>query len=65
LIKTDNEHSISTDSGTWYPQACRVLKIRHYLYSLLEKSLIEEQCSMSKIEPKVLKTISHIKARIP
>jgi putative transposase len=32
---------ISTDGGTWYPQACRFLKLKHHLHSPLEKSLIE------------------------
>jgi len=32
---------ISTDGGTWYPQACRFLRLKHHLHSSLEKSLIE------------------------
>lgn len=34
---------VSTDEGgTWYhPQACRFLKIKHYLHSSSEKSIIE------------------------
>jgi putative transposase len=34
-------HSVSTDGGTWYPMACRFLKLRHHIHSPLEKSLIE------------------------
>lgn len=41
LVKVRGKHSISTDGGTWYPQACRFLKISHHLHSPFEKSLIE------------------------
>jgi putative transposase len=41
LVNTYGKHLISTDGGTWYPQACRFLKIDHHVYSDLEKSLIE------------------------
>jgi putative transposase len=41
LVKIHGKHPVSTDGGTWYPQACRFLKIRHHLHSPLEKSLIE------------------------
>ena len=34
-------HPVSTDAGTWYPMACRFLKLRHPIHSSLEKSLIE------------------------
>ncbi len=34
-------HSVSTDGGTWYPQACRFLKLKHHLHSYYEKSIIE------------------------
>jgi putative transposase len=41
LIRKYGKHSISTDGGTWYPQACKFLKIKHYLHSYYEKSIIE------------------------
>ncbi len=34
-------HSVSSDGGTWYPQACRFLKLKHHLHSSYEKSIIE------------------------
>src|SRR5215211_3601592 len=40
-ICIEPKHSVYTDGGTWYPEACRVLKLKHYLHSPLEKSLIE------------------------
>src|SRR4051794_38007508 len=36
-------HPVSTDGGTWYPQACRFLKLQHHLHSTYEKSLIIER----------------------
>ncbi len=41
LLKEYGKHPVSTDGGTWYPQACRFLKINHHLHSTLEKSVIE------------------------
>jgi putative transposase len=41
LIKIHGKHPVSTDGGTWYPQACRFLKLKHHFHSSLEKSLIE------------------------
>jgi putative transposase len=42
LVNTHGKHLISTaDGGTWYPQACRFLKVDHHVHSSLEKSLIE------------------------
>jgi putative transposase len=34
-------HQVSSDGGTWYPQACKFLKLRHHLHSSFEKSIIE------------------------
>ncbi len=41
LIKIHGKHNISTDGGTWYPQAFRFPKLKHHLHSSYEKSLIE------------------------
>ena len=41
LINRHGKHPVSTDGGTWYPQACRFLKLKHHLHSPFEKSLIE------------------------
>ncbi len=41
LAKAHGKRPISTDRGTWYPQACRFLKLRHHLHSPWEKSIIE------------------------
>jgi putative transposase len=41
LVDGYGKHPVSTDGGTWYPQACRFLKLKHHLHSPFEKSLIE------------------------
>ena len=41
LINRYGNHPVSTDGGTWYPQACRFLKLYCHIHSSLEKSLIE------------------------
>jgi putative transposase len=44
LVKVYGKHpSVSTDGdGTWYPQACRFLRLsHHHLHSPFEKSIIE------------------------
>ena len=41
VVKGFGKHPVSTDGGTWYPQACKFLKLNHHIHSSLEKSLIE------------------------
>ncbi len=43
------KHQVSSDGGTWYPQACNFLKLNHHLHSSFEKSIIERtmQCSVA------------------
>ena len=41
LVKIHGNHSVSTDGGTWYPQACGFLKVDHHIHSPFEKSVIE------------------------
>jgi putative transposase len=41
IVKIHGKHPVSTDGGTWYPMACKFLKLKHHLHSSLEKSLIE------------------------
>ena len=35
------KHQVSSDGGTWYPQACKFLNLYHHLHSSFEKSIIE------------------------
>ena len=39
--KKYGEYPISTDGGTWYPQACQFLKLKHHIHSSFKKSIIE------------------------
>ncbi len=32
-VKEYDRHPISTDGGTWYPQSCKFLKLKHHLHS--------------------------------
>ena len=41
LVEKYGKHTIYTDGGTWYTQACHFLNLKHRLHSSLEKSLIE------------------------
>ena len=41
LINTYGKHPVSTDGGTWYPQACKFLKLKHHTHFPFEKSIIE------------------------
>ena len=41
LVSKYGNHTVYTDGGTWYPQACNFLHLKHRLHSPLEKSLIE------------------------
>jgi putative transposase len=40
LVDKYGRHTVYTDGGTWYPQACNFLNVKHTLH-YLEKSLIE------------------------
>ena len=51
IVKEHGKCPVSTDGGTWYPQACQFLKLKHHIHSSYEKSLIE-------------RTIQYIKDRI-
>jgi putative transposase len=41
LIRKYGKHPVTTDGGTWYPQACRFLNIQYHNHSSIEKSFIE------------------------
>ncbi len=55
LVSKYGRHFVYTDDGTWYEEACNILKLKHYLHSSLEKSLMErESINILKIELKDL-----------
>ena len=40
IIDAYGQHPVSTDGcGTWYPQACKYLKLKYHLHSSYEKSI--------------------------
>jgi putative transposase len=41
VIEKFGNHTVSSDGGTWYPGACKFLKLKHHLHSSFEKSIIE------------------------
>ena len=41
LVSKYGKYTVYTDGGTWYPQACNFMHLKHRLHSPIEKSLIE------------------------
>ena len=41
LVEKYGRHTVYTDGGTWYDEACNVIGLEHYLHPPLEKSLME------------------------
>lgn len=41
LVKLYGKHTVYSDGGPWYPDACHTLGLEHRLHSEYEKSLIE------------------------
>jgi transposase-like protein len=41
LIEKYGKHTVYTDGGTWYDETYNMLRLKQYLYSPLEKSLME------------------------
>ena len=37
LVEKYGNYIVYTDGGTWYPQACNFLHLKHHLHSSLEK----------------------------
>ena len=48
ILKEHGGHHISTAGETWYPHACRLLRIKHHLLSLYEKIIIEHKMQYTK-----------------
>ena len=41
LVSNYGKHTVYTDGGTWYHEACSIIGLKHYLHSSTEKSLME------------------------
>ena len=46
LVSKYGKHTVYTDGGTWYPETCNVLRLKHYLHSPFQKSLTESQLTV-------------------
>ena len=65
LINKFGKCPVSTDGGTWYPQACQFLDVEHHISipNLRKALLLKEQSNISKIELKDLMIIFHVERR--
>src|SRR5919106_5075172 len=41
LVEKYGKHTVYTDGGTWYDEACNIIGLKHYLHSSFQKSLME------------------------
>ena len=41
LVRIYGKHTVYSDGGTWYPEACISLGLKHRLHSSYEKSIVE------------------------
>jgi hypothetical protein len=59
LVEKYGKHSLYTDSRTWYDEACNILKLKHYLHSSIEKSLME-RVNISRTGSRILMSVIHV-----
>ena len=61
LIKLYGKHSVYSDGGSWYPEACTSLGIKHRLHTHhLRRASSKDLWNISRIELKALMTIIHV-----
>jgi putative transposase len=41
LVSTYGKHTVYTDGGTWYDEACTIIGLKHYLHIPFHKSIME------------------------
>ena len=64
LVKKYGKYPVSTDGGgTWYPQACKFLQIKHHLHSLYEKNIIERRIQYRKYRTECFDITSPVEKR--
>jgi putative transposase len=49
LIKIYGKHTVYSDGGTWYPEACISVGLQHRLHSSYEKSIVERTIEYLKV----------------
>jgi len=63
-LNTCGKHTVSTSDGTtWYPQACKFLKLKHHIHSPLEKIILERTIQYIKDRTDILMIIFHVEKR--
>ena len=60
LVKVCGKHPVLTDGDTWYPMACKFLKLKHHIHSPFEKSLIERTMQYIKDRTECSTIIFHV-----
>ena len=60
LVESYGKHTVYTDGGTWYPEACNVLRLKHYLHSPFQKSLMERVNQYFKDRTRILMISIHV-----
>ena len=60
LVSTYGKHTVYTDGVTWYDEACNILKLKHYIHSSMEKSLMERVNQYFKDRIESFDTITHV-----
>ena len=60
LVSTYGKHTVYTDGATWYDEAYNVLRLKHYLHSSIEKSLMERVNQYFKDRIESFDTITHV-----
>ena len=61
VVRNYGNHPVSTDGGTWYPQACKFLKMDHHAHSPLEKKPYRKNNAVPlKTRGNVLTIIFHV-----
>jgi len=46
LIRIHGKHTVYSDDGTWYHEACVSLELKHRLHPSYEKSIVKEQSNI-------------------
>jgi putative transposase len=64
LIKIYGKHTVYNDGGTWYPQACSYLGIKHLVHTSFEKSIIERTIGYFKDRTKTFEDYYPCKHKI-
>jgi putative transposase len=36
LVEKYGKHTVYSDGDAWYPEACKVMKLKHFIHSLME-----------------------------